>query len=215
MNAAAVDLLHPTPQSRLDDVSIQQNLTFSFAAGGTGDALKRILDEQGLAPSSFAPESFSRDLFLSDFVRRCIPMKVPGGDVGLDHELLERLLASPPTDPAVVHFRHQVLRELLGNRALRRSCESIWCQVQSLRRRLEAADFGGHLDAVSRRVDLLRATKELVDELGQRFDGARSALARLGTFARDVQATDAYRHLADLLEYEGHLATMEVRLRVG
>ncbi len=215
MHPAAVDLLHPTRQLRLDPSAIEQNLTFAFAAGGTGEALKRILDEQVLAPSTFVPESFSRDLFLGDFVRRCIPLKVPGGDEALDHELLERLLAAPPADPAVVHFRHQVLRELLGNRALRRSCESVWCQVQSLRRRLETADFGGPLDAVSRRVELLRATKGLLDELSGRFDGARSGLARLSAYAREVQATDAYRHLEELLEYEGHLATMEVRLRVG
>jgi DNA mismatch repair protein MutS2 len=209
------DLLHPSPSLRLDASGLEQAVAFAFAAGGTAETFSRLLDECRTARSAYRSGCFSADLFLSDFVARCVPLRIQGAGSGVHCGALRRVLESPPADPATIEFRHRVLRELLDNPALRRSCEQAWARIRLLRRMLEAAQLGKYRNDIKRRVEILRATREVIDELAAGFGDADSALARLYDYAAELRQSDGYGHLHDLLDYEGHLATMDVRLRVG
>jgi DNA mismatch repair protein MutS2 len=66
-----------------------------------------------------------------------------------------------------------------------------------------------------RRLDILRALKNTVDKLSQAFEHAPGPLARITAFATGVQQSDAWAHLASLLDYESNLATIDLRVRLG
>jgi DNA mismatch repair protein MutS2 len=212
MTPPVPDLLHPSPSLRLNRAALEQALTFAFAAGETGDGIARVLDGCEVAPSSFQPDCFADDLFLDDFVRRCMPLR---GNRRVQLGAIRRLLVHPPRDRATVALRHACFEELLAEPTLRKRCEVAWDGMQGLRDQLEARALRGRLGAVHRRVEILRATKELLDQLARDFADCKSALGRLSEFAVAFQATDGYRHLSELLDYEDHLATVQVELRVG
>jgi DNA mismatch repair protein MutS2 len=54
-----------------------------------------------------------------------------------------------------------------------------------------------------------------LDAIAAAAPGATSGLGRLEAFGAELQASDGYRHLVELLDHEGHLATEDVRLRLG
>ncbi len=209
------DLLHPEPKRRLDARALSQALVFAFASGGDRDALDQIVDRALLEPSHFSPECFARDLFVSDFVTRCSTFRI-GARTFRPHEpRLTRLLSLPPSDPAVVRFRQGVLTELLGTPALRESFEQSYLCLRELFTLLESSDSGKHFDPVARRLEILRATKRCIDLLCDGFRNSRSGLRRLGEFAQGVRGDAAYENLVQLLDHEGHLATVQVRLTLG
>jgi DNA mismatch repair protein MutS2 len=209
------DLLHPEPKRRLDTRALSQALVFAFASGGDRDALDQLVDRAPLEPSDFSPECFARDLFVPDFVNRCASFRI-GGRLYRPHEpRLTRLLSLPPSDPRVVSFRQAVLGELLDSPALRESFEQSYVRLRELFTLLESSDSGKHFDPVARRLEILRASKRCVDTLCEGFEGARSGLARLTAFAEAVRAGSAYENLVQLLDHEGHLATVQVKLTLG
>jgi DNA mismatch repair protein MutS2 len=53
------------------------------------------------------------------------------------------------------------------------------------------------------------------DELARSFAASTSGLARLSAWAKAVQEGEAYRRLAELLEHEAHLATIDLSIRLG
>src|SRR3954470_1669385 len=106
------DLLFLEPQRRLDGRALRQALTFAFATGGTSETFAKIWERADFGPSDFASDCFARELFLSDFVARCLTISVAGQKYVPERAHLQRLLAHPPRDPKVTEFRHEILREL-------------------------------------------------------------------------------------------------------
>src|SRR5262249_32547991 len=47
------------------------------------------------------------------------------------------------------------------------------------------------------------------------FGGARSGLGRIRTFGTEVAESAAYARLSDLLDYDEHLAVLDLRLQLG
>jgi DNA mismatch repair protein MutS2 len=80
---------------------------------------------------------------------------------------------------------------------------------------LEASAVGQRLDPLRRRIEILYATKAVLDELSSTFSTATSGLARLSAWAKAVQASPAYERLAALLASEAHLATIDLSVRLG
>ena len=209
------DLLFVEPKRRLDARALRQALTFAFATGGTAESFSKIWERAEFGASDFDSECFARELFLGDFVTRCLTFNVAGHKYVPERAHLQRLLAHPPRDPKVTEFRHEILRELAEQPELALELGRMATKIRQLVLKLEAPDRGKRYDAIGRRIDILRGVRELLDELSQSFAGARSGLSRVAEFAREQRAIPAYATLVNVLDHENDRATIELRVKVG
>ena len=209
------DLLNLEPQRRLDARALGEALTFAFATGGTSEIFNKIWERAQVAPSDFASDCFAHELFLSDFVARCLSFSVDGQKYVPERTHLQRLIAHPPRDLRVTQFRQEILRELSASPERARELGRLAVKLRLLVQQLEAPDRGKRYDAIGRRVELLRALRDVLDELARAFEGCRSGLARIGEFAREQRDLPAYQTLVNLLDHESDRATIELRVKVG
>ncbi|HEY5372525.1 MAG TPA: DNA mismatch repair protein [Polyangiaceae bacterium] len=209
------DLLYPEPQRRLDARALREALTFAFATGGTAESFNKIWERAEFGPSDFSSDCFARELFLSDFVTRCLSFTVGGQKYVPERGHLLRLLSLPPRDPQVIRFRQQILAELVEHPARAQELGLLAAKIRLLVLKLEAPDRGKRYDAIGRRVDILRSVRELLDELGSAFQGSSSGLARVREFAAEQRKIPAYETLVNLLDHENDRATIELRVKVG
>ena len=209
------DLLYPEPRQRLDARALREALTFAFATGGTAETFGKIWDRAELAPSDFSSDCFARELFLADFVTRCLSFKIGGEKYVPERGHLQRLLAHPPRDPKITEFRHEILRELDAHPAHAIELGLLAAKLRLLVLKLEAPDRGKRYDAIGRRVDILRSLRELLDEMAGMFAGSSSGLSRIARFATEQRNIPAYETLVNLLDHESDRATVELRVKVG
>jgi DNA mismatch repair protein MutS2 len=215
IEAQQLDLLHPDPLPQPDLEQLTQSLSFAFASGVSGGLFSQALDTAPLAPSSWDPRSFTKDLFLEDFVARCLRVRIGGHEAMVNRTFLQRVMSHPPSDARVADFRRAILLELTESAAYRRELEGIYATLCRFRSALEGAAAGKKFDANRRQLDVLALVKELFDRMSGSFEGARSGLARLRAFGERVRAGEGYRSMADLLDYDEHLATLGLTVRVG
>ena len=209
------DLLYLEPRQRLDARALREALTFAFATGDTTETFAKIWDRAAFGESDFSSDCFARELFLSDFVSRCLSFTVGGLKYLPERGHLQRLIAHPPCDPQVTQFRQEILRELSAHPERALELGALAAKIRLLVLRLEAPDRGKRYDAIGRRVDILRSLRELLDELATGFPDSTSGLARIGQFAREQRETPAYETLVNLLDHESGRATVELRVKVG
>lgn len=209
------DLLAPEPQRRIDARALREALTFAFATGGTSESFSKIWERADFGASDFSSDCFARELFLGDFVTRCLSFTVAGQKYVPERAHLQRLLAHPPRDLRVTQFRQQILRELSAAPERIEELGRIALKIRGVVQRLEAPDRGRRYDAIGRRIDILRSVRELLEELATSFDGAGPGLGRVRQFALEQQATPAYDTLVNLLDHESDRATIELRVKVG
>ncbi len=209
------DLLHPEPELSLDPTGIGQLLTFAFAAGGTSEDLTRMFNAARVNPTHFRADCFAKDLFVNDLVGRCIVLRVKNRERSFHRALLVREITHPPQQLEVVQFRQEILRELLERPELKAQVEKLWLHIGELTSRLEVAERGKRYDAIARRIDILRDIKHAVDLLESGFRGAKSGLSRISELGRRVRESKGYKDLCDVLDHEGHMATVELRVRLG
>ncbi|HEY6723522.1 MAG TPA: DNA mismatch repair protein [Polyangiaceae bacterium] len=158
---------------------------------------------------------FGPDLFLDDFVRRCFATSIDGEERKFHRVHLKQVLTHCPPDLAVVRHRQAILAELARRPDLRRLCERTWLSIDELKRLLTSAELSKRMDPIHRQMDILRAVKASFDQVAASFDTSESGLSTLNDFGEEVLGSEGYKHLRDLLDYEAHLATMDVRLRLG
>jgi len=79
---------------------------------------------------------------------------------------------------------------------------------------LEAGSAGMRLDPIRRGLDVLGGILGIVDEAVQ-FASASSGLLRIASWAEAVRASAGYGRVKDLLDYDGHSATVQVSLQLG
>ena len=209
------DLLHSEARLSVDPAALGQALTFAFAAGSSSDDFDRLLNSARIETGKFRPECFAKDLFLTDLVGRCITLRIKNRERSFHRAQLVRVLSQPPTELAEVQFRQAILSELDGNAELRKSLEKAWLQIAEVTNRLETTERGKRYDPAARRIDILRDIKYALDLLDSGFSGATSGLSRVAVFGRSVRAGKAYRDLSALLDHEEHLATVDLRVRLG
>ena len=209
------DLLHPEPRLWLDAGELRQVLTFAFASGVGSDAIERALGKTKAAPSTLVPECFAKDLFVEEFVARCLPLRAGPRGSKERRQSLVALLTQPPGDEATVGLRHAVLAELVREPERRAGLERVLASLAELFGMLEGVPRAKDPANTYRRVEILRAVRQAFDTIAAAVPGARSALGRLDEFGKAVQASDAYRHLVELLDHEAHLATVDVRVRLA
>ena len=206
-------LLEPLPRPDLHD--LRQSLSFAFSSGVSGGLFNQALDRAPLAPSTWDPKSFAPDLFLEELVARCFRVRAFGHEAVVNRAFLLRVLSHPPSDPRVCDLRRGILHELAETPEYRRQLETLYATAVRLRSALEGATAGRKLDPTRRQLDVLALVKEMFDRMGESFEGALSGLSRLRDFGASVRATEGYRSMADLLDYDEHLATLGLQIRVG
>lgn len=211
-----LSLLHPDPIARPDLEEMRQALSFAFASGVSGGLFSQALERAPLAPSTWDPKSFAQDLFLEEFVARGFRVRAGGErDTVVNRAFILRVLAHPPTDPRVADFRREILRELSSSTVFRRQFEELYVLACRLRAALEGATAGKKFDTTRRQLDVLVLVKEAFDRMSESFDGAKSGLSGLREYGVSVRETEGYRSMVDLLDYDEHLATLGVTIRVG
>lgn len=208
-------LLFPEANLRLDTRALNETLTFAFATGTTGEALERILNSASAGTSLWKEDCFAQDLFLEEFIARCLKTSIDGEPRKFHRRHLARVLTHPPPNPEVTLHRQRLLAELAERPDLRRHAERAWLAIDELKRLLTSAELSKRMDTIHRQMDILRAIKACFDQLAASFDNAESGLETLSDFGAEVLASSGYQNLQDLLDYEAHLATVDVRLRLG
>jgi DNA mismatch repair protein MutS2 len=206
-------VLEPIARPDLDD--LRQSLSFAFSSGVSGGLFSQALERTPLAPSTWDPKSFAPDLFLEELVARCFRVSAFGHEAVVNRTFLLRVLSHPPSDPRVADMRVEILRELSESPLFRRQLEQLYATSCRLRGALEGATAGRKLDPTRRQLDVLALVKEAFDKMSESFEGASSGLSRLREFGASVRATEEYRSMADLLDYDEHLATLGLQIRVG
>jgi len=206
------DLLSSTPTRRLDPRRTREALTFAFAQGIADDTWDELLERAALPETRWDPEGFAPDLFVRELVVANRTVTIEGARYLLGQRWLERVLSHPPADPEHVEARRAVLSEL--DDAVRRDVETIYQRIRTLREQLGVAPVRS-VDVLRRRLEILGTVRGIVDAMAESFTGATSALSRVPRWARALKQSDAYRALGELLDYDEHLATVDVRVRVG
>ena len=210
------DLLHPTPLRRIDAEGTRLAIALAFASGVSGGVIGEALDKARTAPSSWEPASFAADLFLQQFVTMCMKIRIGGQEpVPISTQHLVKVLAHPPSDPAVIEHRRGILRELVASPPLRAAFEHLYTKLCMFRSVLEGATGTGKWDPNRRQLEILQLTKDIIDGAADGFAGARSGLSRLAAFGRRIREGEPYQSLADLLRYDERLATLNLEVRVG
>ncbi len=207
-------LLFPEPIPRPDLLELRQGLSFAFSSGVSGGLFNQALERAPMAPSTWDPRSFAPDLFLEELVSRCFRVRVSGHEALIHRSFVLRVLSHPPSDTRTIELRRGILRELSGSPVYRQQLEQLYASSVRLRAALEGA-VGKGLDPTRRQLDVLALVKEIFDRMSESFEGAESGLARLRAFGEAVRATEGYRSMADLLDYDEHLASLRLAIRVG
>ncbi|HEU4538369.1 MAG TPA: DNA mismatch repair protein, partial [Polyangiaceae bacterium] len=206
------DLMSVEPALRVDFASLRQLLVFAFATGASPEAFDEALGAASLPPSSWEASGYARDLFLNDLVARVLRVRAGGRSYAPCAPYLLRAISAPPRDPAVTEFRQGVLGELAADASFRRDFERLYGELVELRTLFCASRLvAGSL----RRLEILRQLRRVLEGLGAAFEGASSGLARLREFGEDALASEAYRRLGALLDYDERMATVDVRVGVG
>ncbi len=136
------DLLYPEPQRRLDARALREALTFAFATGGTSESFTKIWERADFGASDFSSDCFASELFLGDFVTRCLTFSVAGQRYLPERGHLQRLIAQPPRDLRVSQFRHEILRELTEAPERAEELGRLAVKIRGLVQGLEAPDRG-------------------------------------------------------------------------
>jgi DNA mismatch repair protein MutS2 len=209
-----VDLLHHDPIVTADIDLLRPALRFAFESGDAGGMLARAVDEAPTAPSTWNPSSFASSLFLPQLLEACFPISVGNKSFTPSQSRLVRLLEHPPTDLRDVTLRQGVLRELGDRPELRESLSRIYATLRQLRSLLDEQPIAPD-ETVRRKIDVLTTIKAYLDEADDGLKGARSALSRVHDHAHTVRESVSYTHLAQLLDFDDHLATVDVRIVLG
>lgn len=212
--SSRLSLLDPEPFSRVDEASLAGTLAFAFATGDVGDELERVVERMALAPTQWEKSEFARDVFLVEFVQRCLPVVACGKVYPTGRAFVARVLGEPPRDPAVALFRQAIFRELIDTPGLREATERLYTLVAEVRELLTRAT-GLRLDANRLRLDILRSLAQTVDLAAEAFTAATSGLGRIGAWGARVRGTAAFARLRDLIAYEGNACELDLTVRLG
>jgi DNA mismatch repair protein MutS2 len=107
------------------------------------------------------------------------------------------------------------LAELSDSAQHRQAFETLYVELQDLRALLSSGDYSTRMDQNARRLDILRSVASIFRCMESGFEGTSSGLSRIRDAGRRIFASDGYKRLTELLEYEGHHATVDLRVRLG
>jgi DNA mismatch repair protein MutS2 len=206
------DLLCADASVRIDAAALRQTLVFAFAAGGAIESFDAVIARASLPMSSWGRANFARDIYLDELIERSLAVRVGDKVYRTCTRYLARVIGEPPRDARHIEVRRSVLADLASSPVARGAIEQVYVSIVRLRTLLCAARQPAPR---VRRVEILRAAREVFELLSVSFGGVKSALSRLRAFGEAVVASDGYRRLVALLDHEEHLGSLDLRVRVG
>jgi DNA mismatch repair protein MutS2 len=211
------DLLNPEPSVSVDETALRSALGFSFIAEDDNGAIAAALAQAPLAASSFEPECFFRELYLSELVQQCMEVRHEGRPAPVQQSYVLRVLSQPPTDAGVTRHRQAVWRALLEDPEAQGAARALHARLGQLFRLLRGeGQVGIRGEQARRRLDILRALHAAFEALAApAFARGDSALARLTRFAAEVQRSEGYARLTDLLHYERERAHADLSVQLS
>jgi DNA mismatch repair protein MutS2 len=211
------DLLNPTAMASLDRDTLIAALTFSFIAEDDAGAIDAALDRASLAPSSFDPACYFRELFVEELRRSTMQVHASGKPVRVHERYVLRVLSQPPAELAAVAARRAVFAELLASPPLRASVESLHDALHALFKLLRGdGAMGIRGEHARRRIEVLKRIAGITDALAaEPLAGTRSLLARLPRYAQALRDSDGFKQLFDLVRYERERAFAELTVQLG
>ena len=210
----AIDLLNPEPAVLIDQERLRWALSFGFAGGDIGGLLGQALQRAPVAATDWETSSFAAGLFVSDLIRTCMRVRIGGFEPAIDSLFVARVLTHPPRTRAVIEYRHAILREL-ARTEIRTRFQDLYRGLHQLRSLLDSQSPMRELDSRRRRLDVLVAIRDTLQHMASDFAGCHSGLARVHEFGTRALEREGYRQLCELLDYENHLASVDLKLRVG
>lgn len=211
---AWIDLIHHEPLVTVDVELLRHAVRFAFESGDAGGLLGRAVDDAPTTKSSWDPSAFASSLFLPELLTTCFAIEIDRTRYEPSQTHLVRLLTHPTEDLRDVALRQHVLRELAAQPKLRRSVEQAYAALRQLRALLDERPMSPG-ETARRKIEVLTAIKSFLDASDEGLEGARSALSRLHEFARRVRQSDVYRRLAQVLDFDKHMATLELHVVFG
>ena len=214
-----LDLLHAEPRAWGDLTGAAELVRFAFEGGDCAGVFDTLVEALPLAPTSFVVESFASQLHLDALIDSSLHLRVAAAPAGKNviapnKKVLRRVLETPPSNAIDCDTRQAVLRELAAERTRRVELERFYLASRRLREALEMAT-STEPNLVRRKTGVLVAFQECVNALADGFEGTTSVLARLRDKGREIRARDAWERLTQLVDLEGNLATVDVRVRLG
>jgi DNA mismatch repair protein MutS2 len=206
------DLLCAEPKERIDVPALRQTLVFAFAAGASTEAFDDAMASIALPATTWDRADFARHVYLDELVAHGLPIRLSGREHAPCARHLLRALGEPPAALGDVEVRRAVLSELAAGGMQRDALERAAVAIVGLRSLLCAPR---QPSPRIRRIEILRAAREVFDLLAGSFAEATSALSRLRSFGEAVVSGAGYRRLADLLDHEDNHAMLDLRVRVG
>lgn len=208
------DLLHAEPRVWGDLTGSVELVRYAFEGGDCAGVFDTLIEALPLAPTSFVHASFASQLYLDELIKSCLTLRLPDARMTANTTLLRRILETPPSEPAHCATRQKVLEELTKSPALREDLTRLYLALRRLRRALETAP-AEEPNLVRRKIAVLVALQSTVDAMADGFAGATSALSRLRERGLAVRAREGWARLTQLVDLEGNIATVDVRLRLG
>jgi DNA mismatch repair protein MutS2 len=212
--ARVIDLLHAEARAWGDLRGCAELVRFAFEGGDCAGVFDTLIEALPLAPTDFAAESFASQLYLDELIQHCLRVKVGDAVLRTNTKLLRRILETPPAEPIDCGARQSVLRELVERPELRTHLETLYVALRALRDALELATVA-EPNLVRRKIGVLVALERCVNAMADGFDGATSLLARLRAKGQAIRASEAWARLVQLVDVEGNIATVDVRVRLG
>ena len=210
---ALPDLIHLDQRLSLDPDQVEMLLELSYLGKEGAQGLDQCLS----APSdgSWQPELFAEDLFLDELVRSTFHVEIDGLRFPINHAFLLSTISSPPATVEAIGFRQEILRELEERSALLQECRSLYRRLSTLLDMFKAPDHAAQLDINAYRLDILRESKAVIDQMAEGFKTAESGLRRLHESGQSMQSASFYGLLCDLLDYEARRSTLTLSLNIG
>ncbi len=209
------DILNLEPRISGHQDAVGELLELAFLGRDDAKGIERALGAFRGGGRGWNLELFAEDLFVKELIRSCFTVRIGGLRFQVNQAFLYNVLSDPPTSLEAVVFRQDVLRELESDPALAANVEKLYQELSQLLSMFKQPDHAAKLDINTFRLDLLKLSKWIIDWMVTGFEAASSGLRRLHDVGLAIQESDAYRTLADLLDYESRLSTLRLSVQVG
>ncbi len=209
------DILHLEPRIAASDDAVHELLELAFLGKEAAKGLDRKLGELEAVDGGWNLDLFAKDLFIEELIKSCFTIEFDGVRFPVNRAYLKNVLSVPPTDIEAVRFRQEIFRELDGDQELSHNAVKLYQEVSQLLSMFKSPDHAAQLDINAFRLDILKQARWIIDHMATGFAEARSGLRRLADTGSEIQGSEEYRVLADLLEYESRLSAVTVALGVG
>jgi DNA mismatch repair protein MutS2 len=210
----ALDLLHERPRAWGDLRGAEELVRFAFEGGDCAGVFDTLIEALPLAEAELVAATFADQLYLDDLIKSCLRISIDGARIVPNAKLLRRILENPPAHAEDCGARQSVLRELAAQPALRADLERLYLAIRRLRDALEIATEA-EPNFVRRKITVLVALQHCVNAMADGFEASTSLLSRVRDKGQEIRARDAWERLSQLVDLEGNIATVDVRLRLG